>query len=102
MYIKWRTGLLNIVRMIIDHPRYTSEEARQMKVIGKKDAFFRKEEKYQYPPDITPLKLAAHHNDHEIIQLFLSRGYTIDRCAFLPVTWLHHRQVRVKRLFALT
>ena len=72
--------MLNIVRLIIDHPRYASEEVKQMKVIGKKDAFFRKEEKYQYPPDITPLILAAHHNDHEIIQLFLSRGYTIDRC----------------------
>ena len=51
----------------------------QAKPQGKKDAFFRTEEKYQYPPDINPLILAAHKNDHEIIQLFLSRGYTIDR-----------------------
>ena len=71
--------MLSIVRLFVDHPRYAREEERQVKVIGRKDAFFRKEEKYQFPPDITPLILAAHHNDHEIIQLFLSRGYTIDK-----------------------
>ena len=71
--------MLNIVRLFVDHPRYAREEERQVKVIGRKDAFFRLEEKYQFPPDITPLILAAHHNDHEIIQLFLSRGYTIEK-----------------------
>ena len=43
------------------------------------DPFFRTEEKYQYPPDITPLILAAHRNDHELIQLFISRGCTIEK-----------------------
>ena len=37
------------------------------------EAFFRNEEKSQFSPDITPLVLAAHYNNHEIIQLFLSR-----------------------------
>ncbi len=35
--------------------------------------------RYQYPPDMNPLMLAAHKNDHELVQLFLSRGYIIAR-----------------------
>ena len=73
------TGKLNIVEMIIDNPKYYSEEARYRKIFGKRDPFFLKHEKYQYPPEMTPLILAAHHNDHEIIQLLISRGYKIER-----------------------
>ncbi len=71
-------GSLNIVRLMVDHPSYIQGE-KHIKKIGKRDSFFRTEETYQYPPDITPLILAAHKNDHEMIQLFLSRGHTIER-----------------------
>ena len=67
----------NIVRLIVDHPNYLAGE-KQIRIHGK-DEFFRTEEKYQYPPDINPLILSAHKNDHELVQLFLSRGYTIAR-----------------------
>ena len=44
-----------------------------------KDPFFRTDEKSQFSPDITPLILAAHHNNHEIIQMFLYRSHTIEK-----------------------
>ncbi len=72
-------GAVNIVRVIVDHPNYIRED-KSRRLIGRRDAFFRHgEEKYQYPPDVTPLILAAHKNDHEIIQMFLSRGNTIEK-----------------------
>lgn len=43
------------------------------------DPFFRTEEKSQFSPDVTPLILAAQYNNHEIVQMFLSRSHTIDR-----------------------
>lgn len=51
-------GLLDIVRVIIDHPNYLSEEMRVKR--STVDATVHAEEKYQYSPDITPLMLAAH------------------------------------------
>jgi len=62
---------------MIEHPNYIagSELCRRTQ----KDPFFRTDEKSQFSPDITPLILAAHYNNHEIIQMFLSRNQTIDR-----------------------
>ena len=71
-------GLLNIVRLVVEHPRYLTGE-KQVNRIGKKDPFFRAEEKYQYPPDITPLILAAHKNEPR-------------NDPALPVEGSHHRQ----------
>lgn len=71
-------GLMNVVRIIADHPCYLVG-VKCAKTIGKKDTFFRMEEKYQYSPDITALILAAHKNNHEMIQFFLSRSNTIER-----------------------
>lgn len=68
---------LHMVRAIVDHDAYRNTEKANCK--KRKDAFFRTEETYQFPPDISPLILAAHKNDPEIIQIFLSRGHTIDR-----------------------
>lgn len=51
----------------------------QVKKSTARDPFFRTEEKSQFSPDITPLILAAHYNNHEIIQMFLSRDHTIDK-----------------------
>ena len=33
----------------------------------------------QFSPDITPLILAAHYNNHEMIQMFLSRNHIIEK-----------------------
>jgi len=50
--------LLDIVRIIVDHPKYSSEETRLER--EKTDAAVYAQQKYQYSPDITPLMLAAH------------------------------------------
>ena len=64
--------------MIIEHPNYMAEED-YVRRIHSRDPFFRTEEKSQFSPDITPLILAAHYNNHEIIQMFLSRNHTIEK-----------------------
>ncbi|ESO05095.1 hypothetical protein HELRODRAFT_130200, partial [Helobdella robusta] len=64
-----------IIRTIIEHPSYIAGEESLKK--RHKDPFFRTDEKSQFSPDITPLILAAHYNNHEIIQMFLSRNHTI-------------------------
>jgi len=49
---------LGTVRIIIDHPKYSSEVTQLEK--SKIDATVYAQQKYQYSPDITPLMLAAH------------------------------------------
>ncbi|XP_055876461.1 short transient receptor potential channel 7-like isoform X2 [Biomphalaria glabrata] len=71
-------GATKIVKLIIEHPNFMAGEDK-LKRMGGGDAFFRLEEKSQFPPDITPLILAAHYNNHEIIQMFLSRNHTIEK-----------------------
>ena len=71
-------GATKIVRVIIEHPNYIAGE-ENMKKSGVRDPFFRTEEKSQFSPDITPVILAAHYNNHEIIQMFLARSHTIER-----------------------
>jgi len=65
------------VQIVIEHPNYIAgaEQCRRTQ----KDPFFRTDEKSQFSPDITPLILAAHYNNHEIIQMFLSRNHTIEK-----------------------
>jgi ankyrin repeat protein len=60
-------GATKIVKVIIEHPNYIAgaEQCRRTQ----KDPFFRTDEKSQFSPDITPLILAAHYNNHEIIQV---------------------------------
>ena len=65
------------VRVIIEHPNYIAGAELAKK--SRKDPFFRTDEKSQFSPDITPLILAAHYNNHEIIQMFLSRNHTIEK-----------------------
>ena len=73
-------GNTKIVRAIVEHPSYIAGGADQERARrSQRDPFFRTDEKSQFSPDITPLILAAHYNNHELIQLFLSRGHTIDR-----------------------
>ncbi|XP_050393600.1 short transient receptor potential channel 7 isoform X3 [Patella vulgata] len=71
-------GAVKIVKTIIEHPNFMAGEVK-LKRMGGGDAFFRTEEKSQFPPDITPLILAAHYNNHEIIQMFISRNHTIPK-----------------------
>ena len=84
-------GNTKIVRAIVEHPSYIAEErqsalARSGRtarghpsyIAGgadqerarrrQRDPFFRTDEKSQFSPDITPLILAAHYNNHELIQ----------------------------------
>ena len=67
-----------VVKVVIEHPNYIAGED-QVKRAGVRDPFFRTEEKSQFSPDVTPLILAAHYNNHEIIQMFLSRNHTIEK-----------------------
>lgn len=62
---------------MIEHPNYIAGAELYRRT--QKDPFFRTDEKSQFSPDITPLILAAHYNNHEIIQMFLSRNQSIDR-----------------------
>ncbi|XP_076459396.1 short transient receptor potential channel 7-like isoform X2 [Babylonia areolata] len=71
-------GATKVVKIIIEHPNFMAGEDR-LRRMGGGEAFFRTEEKSQFPPDITPLILAAHYNNHEIIQMFLSRNHTIEK-----------------------
>ncbi|XP_052788308.1 short transient receptor potential channel 7-like isoform X2 [Mya arenaria] len=71
-------GATKIVKIISEHPNFMEGEDR-LRRLGVGEAFFRTEEKSQFSPDITPLILAAHYNNHEIIQMFLSRNHSIEK-----------------------
>ena len=71
-------GVTKTVKIMIEHPTYMAGED-QVRRSGMRDPFFRTEEKSQFSPDITPLILSAHYNNHEMIQMFLSRNHTIER-----------------------
>ncbi|XP_064608787.1 short transient receptor potential channel 7-like [Liolophura sinensis] len=71
-------GATKVVKIIIEHPNFMAGEDR-LKRLGGGEAFFRTEEKSQFSPDVTPLTLAAHYNNHEIIQMFLSRNHKIEK-----------------------
>ena len=85
----------NIVKVMIEHPTYLMGE-RHYQLLGKKDSFFRHEERQQFPPDITPLILAAHKNDHDIIQMFLSRGYTIGKHVFMRKNYVFEQKNSIR------
>ena len=71
-------GATKIVKIIIEHPNFMEGEDK-LKKLGGGEAFFRTDEKSQFPPDIAPIILAAHYNNHEIIQMFLSRNHRIEK-----------------------
>lgn len=70
-----REGVFKIVEMLIDHPSITPEmlgnERYKSNSVG--------EESNDYSPDVSPVILAAHCNQFEILQLLLMRGAVIDR-----------------------
>ncbi|WAQ97758.1 TRPL-like protein, partial [Mya arenaria] len=75
-----REGVFKIVEMLIDHPSITPEmlgnEWSRSKYVGE---IGDPEESNDYSPDISPVILAAHCNQFEILQLLLMRGANIDR-----------------------
>lgn len=63
-------GVLRIVELLIDHPSISSS----MLAAGWSHSRPSTEESSDFSPDISPVILAAHSNQFEILQLFLSRG----------------------------
>lgn len=70
-----REGVYKIVEMLIDHPSVT----RGMLGSDWSKTKHGNEESSDYSPDISPVILAAHCNQFEILQLLLLRGATIER-----------------------
>nr|CDS19159.1 short transient receptor potential channel 6 [Echinococcus granulosus] len=69
---------IHIVKLIIDHPQYIRME-KVMAPRGQHAGLIGKcIERSQFSADITPLMLAAHTNNHEIIQLLLDRGFKLE------------------------
>ncbi|KAM7542454.1 hypothetical protein Aperf_G00000010997 [Anoplocephala perfoliata] len=69
---------IHIVKLIIDHPQYIRME-KIMAPRGQRAGLIGKgTERSQFSADITPLMLAAHTNNHEIIQLLLDRGLKVE------------------------
>jgi len=68
-------GVLRIVELLIDHHSISSS----MLASGWSHSRLSTEESSDFSPDISPVILAAHSNQFEILQLFLARGeYTPD------------------------
>ncbi|XP_070196707.1 transient-receptor-potential-like protein [Littorina saxatilis] len=69
-----REGVYKIVEMLIEHPSITRE------MLGAEWSKVRhQEESFDYSPDISPIILAAHCNQFEILQLLLLHGANIAR-----------------------
>ncbi|XP_053645318.1 transient-receptor-potential-like protein isoform X2 [Cherax quadricarinatus] len=80
-------GVYKIVEMLINHPSITPEMLANDWVKVRADG----EESSDFDPNISPIILAAHCNQFEILQLFLSRGAYIDKphplsCCCRPCT----------------
>ncbi|KAJ8302753.1 hypothetical protein KUTeg_019149 [Tegillarca granosa] len=72
-------GHTKIASIILKHRRY-KEMIKERKKLGDDDRFFKTSfDESQFSPDITPLVLASHKNQYEIVQLLLSRGETIQK-----------------------
>ncbi|BFZ14644.1 hypothetical protein BsWGS_17682 [Bradybaena similaris] len=70
-----REGVYRIVEMLISHPTISCDmlgsDWTKARHVG--------DESFDYSPDISPLILAAHCNQFEILQLLLGHGATIER-----------------------
>ncbi|XP_076359761.1 transient-receptor-potential-like protein isoform X1 [Tachypleus tridentatus] len=70
-----REGVYKIVEMLINHPSITAGMLASDWAKSRQQG----EESSDYSPDISPVILAAHCNQFEILQLLLARGATIDK-----------------------
>ena len=70
-----REGVYKIVEMLIDHPSITRD------MLGSDWSKYKPtgEDSFDYSPDISPIILAAHCNQFEILQLLISHGATIEK-----------------------
>lgn len=73
-----REGVYRIVELLIDHPSI-SREMLGVEWAAHKRAESPDSESGDYSPDVSPVMLAAHCNQFEILQLLLSRGARIVR-----------------------
>lgn len=67
----------HLVKLIVDHPQYILLE----KQVGQNNFsryYLSRSKRSQFSSDISPLMLAAHVNNHEIIQLLLDRGLELE------------------------
>ncbi|KAJ8302754.1 hypothetical protein KUTeg_019150 [Tegillarca granosa] len=72
-------GHIQIAETILKHRRY-KDMMKERKKLGDDDHFFKTMfEESQFSPDITPLVLASHKNQYEIVQLLLMRGEIIQK-----------------------
>lgn len=72
-------GHIQIAETILKHRRYL-EMWKERKKLGDDDNFFKTVyEESQFSPDITPLILAAHKNQYEVVQLLMLRGEIINK-----------------------
>ncbi|XP_013791075.2 transient-receptor-potential-like protein [Limulus polyphemus] len=69
-----REGVYKIVEMLINHPSITAGMLASDWAKSRQQG----DESPDYSPDISPVILAAHCNQFEILQLLLSRGAMID------------------------
>uniref|UniRef100_A0A5K3ER90 Ion_trans domain-containing protein n=1 Tax=Mesocestoides corti TaxID=53468 RepID=A0A5K3ER90_MESCO len=69
---------IHIVKLIIDHPQYIRMEKIMAPRRQRAGIINKSIERSQFSSDITPLMLAAHTNNHEIIQLLLDRGLKVE------------------------
>ncbi|XP_059140364.1 transient-receptor-potential-like protein [Physella acuta] len=70
-----REGVYRIVEMLIEHPSIS----REMLGADWSRTRYVDDESFDYSPDISPVMLAAHCNQFEILQLLLVHGANIDR-----------------------
>ncbi|CAH8667549.1 unnamed protein product [Schistosoma curassoni] len=69
----------HLVKLIVDHPQYIRMEKQcKSKVSGPSSGTNNRGKRSQFSSDISPLMLAAHINNHEIIQLLLDRGLKLE------------------------
>ncbi|CAH8636280.1 unnamed protein product [Heterobilharzia americana] len=69
----------HLVKLIVDHPQYIRmEKQSKSKVSGPSSGTNNRGKRSQFSSDISPLMLAAHINNHEIIQLLLDRGLKLE------------------------
>ncbi|XP_072171069.1 transient-receptor-potential-like protein [Diadema setosum] len=69
-----REGVYRMVEMMVNHPSISRQMLGEGWASANKS---RRQESSDYSPDISPVILAAHCNQFEILQLLLTRGATI-------------------------
>ncbi|XP_013417244.1 short transient receptor potential channel 3 [Lingula anatina] len=75
-------GLISVVEFILEHPCYIAAEENLQRLGMLEDTFFRTDldsGDHSFPSYITPLTLACHINNPDLIQMLLAKGHVIER-----------------------